>query len=135
MKIKTALFSIMVMLFMVINCSPTYPQEVEVRVNYALPVDADSAKIILWIGDNPAECPLFEDGDWETLDKTSLIINDVPIISSVHSYMLTQPGKSIKIAMVVFDYGWSSDLATTSFYTLPQRPQKATILSVQIIIP
>lgn len=135
MKIKTALFSLLLFTIVMVNCTPTYPQEVEVRVNYTIPAGADSSKIILWVGDDPAQCPLFEDGNWEDLSLTGLVVNNIPPTSTQHSYILNQPGKSIKIAIVVFDFGLSSPLATTSFYVLPTRPGKATILSVQIIIP
>jgi hypothetical protein len=134
-KIKSALLGLMVSVFMLLSCSISYPQEVEVRVNYSIPAGADSSKIVLWVGDNPAQCPLFEDGVWEDLNLTNLVVTDIIPTSTQHSYILNQPGKSIKIAIVVFDYGMSSPLATTSFYVLPVRPGKATIISVQIIIP
>ena len=125
----------LIALFLIALGCESYPQEVEARTSYTLPSGIDSAKIMLWVGDNPSECPLFENGSWEALDKESLIIDDILPTSTSFSHIINNPGKSIKLALVVFDYGFSSDLATSSFYTLPRKPGKATILNVQIIIP
>lgn len=127
----------MIMMFLtlfsviLLNCN-VYPQEVQVTTTYNIPAGADSAKIILWVG--TGESPLQEDGDWETLNKTELIINDILPTSTSFTHIVNDPGKSIKLAIVVFDFGLSSDLATSQTFVLPTKPGKATILNVQIIV-
>lgn len=126
------IFSFAVILLFSCN---TYPQNVEVKVEYTLQADIDSAKIVLWKGTDPQLCQLEEDADWETIDKTGLQVIDVSTGSSSYTFHMVSNGETIKIAAVQKSGTWWSNLATSSFIILPKKPGKVGIISVQVIIP
>lgn len=114
-------------------------QQLDVVVNYTVQINdddglpIDSAKIILWKGTNINDCPIEEDGSWESLNKTGLTIDNIPVPSNSYTFELTSNGEWIKIALVQFGSSWSSDLATTTFIKLPTKPRKVVIGNVTII--
>lgn len=132
MKNLTAILFVMILSF---TACDVYPQEVEVNVQYTLEAGIDSAKIVLWKGTNPALCQLEEDADWETLDKTGLLIVNVLPGSSSYTFNTVSQGETIKVAAVQKSGTWWSNLATSSFIILPKKPGKVGIISVQVIIP
>lgn len=114
-------------------------QAVDIEVNYVVNVtDADgmpidSAKIILWKGNDTNLCPLEEDMQWSELNTTGLTVVNIPVPSSQYTFNLTSTGEWVKIGLVQFGGGWSSDMATSSFINLPKKPRKVQIINVTII--
>ena len=114
-------------------------QAVDIQVNYTVTVNdidgmpIDSAKIILWKGNNTTQCPLEEDMQWSDLDVTGLTVVNIPVPSSQYTFNLSSAGEWIKVGLVQFSGGWSSDMATSSFINLPKKPRKVQIINVTII--
>ena len=114
-------------------------QAVDIQVNYTVTAtDADgmaidSAKIILWKGNNTTESPLEEDMQWADLDLTGLTVVNVPVPSSQYTFNLTSAGEWVKVGVVQFSGSWGSDMATSSFINLPKKPRKVQIINVTII--
>lgn len=118
---------------LVVGCD-SYPQTVTIKTTYNTPVSADSCYLLLWKGTDTNQNPLFEDGDFDLLNLSTLSVYKVPTgANKVFNFTLPADGKTFKIALVPFDVGFPAPLTVSSYYVLPIPPEKAEIINVEII--
>ena len=119
--------------FVVLIACDSYPQSVSVKTTYTTPAAADSCYMLVWKGTDTNQNPLFENGDYELLNTSTLSVYKVPLGTGVSfTTQMSADGKTFKIALVPFDVGFSAPLTVSAFYTLPIPPSKATIINVEI---
>lgn len=129
---KKLILLLFVGMLVVISCD-VYPQNISVKTTYNTPAGADSCYMIVWKGSDTQNCPLQEDGDFEMLSLTGLLVYKIPVGEgqSFTTQMLAN-GQTFKIALVPFDYNIAAPLTVSAFYILPTPPNKATIINVEI---
>lgn len=108
------------------------PQTVNVKVTYTIPAGCDSSYIVFWKGTDTNQNPLFEDGDWNAINKTGLLIQKIAPASGNYTQQFNADGQTFKVAIVNFISVVPSDLTVSAFYILPTKPAKASIINVQI---
>ena len=122
----------LIFLFGLFGCD-SYPQSVTVKTTYTTPVGVDSCYMLVWKGTNTSQNPLFEDGDYDLLNTSTLSVYKIPLGTSVNfSIQMLANGETFRIALVPFDLNISAPLTVSAFYVLPKPPAKATIINVEI---
>lgn len=128
-----SLFGLVLFAVLLFASCDVYPQTVTVKTTYTTPVSADSCYMLVWKGTDTNQNPLFEDGDYDMLNVSTLSVYKIPLGTNVNfSIQMNADGKTFRIALVPFDVGFSAPLTVSAFYVLPKPPAKAEIINVEI---
>lgn len=112
----------------------TFPQNVTVTIPYTTSAVNDSAYILVWKGSDPVNCPLLDNGTYETMSMTGVTKHKVAVTGNSLTLVFTPSGEYFKVGGVVFLGKISSLVAVKDTnYQLPTRPGKMVIGNIQMV--